>query len=766
MAAKKSASKKKRATPKRVKRRAESARGDVLQQLKVISDAIDLGTWEWDIRSDVVTWSKNVFRLFGLSPKAKVSFRTYEQCILPDDRPMVLNAIDNTLRQGTPYYIMHRIDVPGEGIKWIEAFGKLLRTRSGAPRKMIGTVIDVTRKVRNEEERDEWKTRYEMIVNSSGQLIYDYDIPTGNIMWSGDTMGVLGMTKDELGNIDSWVDMIHPDDREHAFAELERAQHELRKYNVHYRFRTKEGAYREMHDSGMFLARAGVAYRMLGVMADITGQITTQRILEEKSHFIESVASAVPDIINVVDLDTYRPLFANKSFLEELGYSREESDYLRKNMDQVLHPNSMQRYYVFQQALDHLKDNEYYTSEIQAKTKAGHWRWFSSVFTVFQRDSTGRATQALGVIRDITSQHEGNLALIESENRYRTLQEASFGGIALHDMGVIIECNQGLTDLTGYPREELIGMDGLLLMAPEYRELALRYITTQYDQTYDAECITKDGRRIAIEVRGKAVPYKGKMIRVTEFRDITERKQFAAKIMEQNQKLLAITDDLRRKNDQLEEFTQIVSHNLRSPVGNILSLLNYYENATEPKEKEQYFALLKESGHNTLLTLNELNEVLKVKQNPDIERQELQFEKVLQNVLTMLHVQVLESGAVVEADFSELPAIHYPNIYLESIFLNLISNSLKYRKTEVAPSIRIKTFHSNGNKMLTVSDNGLGIDLKRNGHLLFRLRKTFHRHPESRGVGLFLIKSQINAMGGDITATSKVNEGITFTIRF
>jgi light-regulated signal transduction histidine kinase (bacteriophytochrome) len=91
-------------------------------------------------------------------------------------------------------------------------------------------------------------------------------------------------------------------------------------------------------------------------------------------------------------------------------------------------------------------------------------------------------------------------------------------------------------------------------------------ILTGYEKPYDVEGIRKDGTRFSLEVQAKNIPHQGKMIRVTEFRDITERKLAEIRIMEQNSKLLAITEDLKRKNDQLEEFTQIVSHNLRSPV--------------------------------------------------------------------------------------------------------------------------------------------------------------------------------------------------------
>jgi len=367
---------------------------------------------------------------------------------------------------------------------------------------------------------------------------------------------------------------------------------------------------------------------------------------------------------------------------------------------------------------------------------------------------------------DITVLKTIQQELRESEQRFRILQEASFGGIGLHDKGVIIDCNQGLCDLTGYNYEELIGRNGLELIAPEWQQVVIKNIQSGYERPYDVEGIRKDGARYFLEVHAKNIPYHGTTIRVTEFRDISERKRSEEKIIEQNIRLQAITEDLKRKNEQLEEFTQIVSHNLRSPVGNILTLLNFFEGTEAADERAEYLKLLKESGATTLNTLHELNEVLKIKQNRNIEKQVLSFEKVFAHVKAMLSAKIAETGAEIHIDFSQAPIIEYPRIYLESILLNLLSNSLKYIYPGRPPIIHFKTFNIKDHIYLQVSDNGLGINLERYGHQVFKLRKTFHRHPESRGIGLFMIKNQIEAMGGEIILTSKENEGTTFSVNF
>ncbi|HEY0743022.1 MAG TPA: PAS domain-containing protein [Chryseosolibacter sp.] len=611
----------------------ESAR-----QLEIILTTAPIGIWEWNIETNSVAWSGKVFEIFQLPAKTfEKSYETYQSLMHPDDRPKMQRHLQASLASNKKdYFIEHRIIRPDGEERWLLVEAVIVRNAKGVPVKMSGTVQDITERKRIEDDREDWKARHELVSTAAGLVIYDYDIPSGNILWSGNIRDVLGYTPSELGDVDRWVEMIHPEDRAEAFSLLEKAKSENKPYDVYYRFSKNDGAYCYMHDRGVFLpGRTGEPHRMLGMMNDVS-----ERVRAEES-------------------------------------------------------------------------------------------------------------------------------LRESEHRFRILQQASFGGIGLHDKGKILDCNQGLCDITGYRYDELIGSNGLDLIAPEWRDFVLDKILSGYDKTYDVEGIRKDGSRYFLEIRGKNLPMEGKTIRVTEFRDITDRKVSEEKIAEQNRKLFAVTDELRRKNHQLQEFTQIVSHNLRSPVGNILTLLTFYDNASSEEEKRELIALLKESGATTLMMLDELNDVLKIKQDKNIPQQEIVFEKMVHQVTSMLTARITEVKAQITFDFSGAPAIHYPGIYLESILLNLLDNALKYHSPERRPEIFLRTYKDeNGHIILSVKDNGLGINLERYGHQVFKLRKTFHHHPESRGIGLFMIKNQIEAMGGTIRVESIENEGTCFFVNF
>lgn len=249
-----------------------------------------------------------------------------------------------------------------------------------------------------------------------------------------------------------------------------------------------------------------------------------------------------------------------------------------------------------------------------------------------------------------------------------------------------------------------------------------------------------------------------------------KRIQAENKIIESNKNLENIVVDrtvyLTNQNKQLEDFAHIVSHNLRGPVSNLNTILNFCKESETVEEKEELMEMFEKTVGNIGSTLNELLEVVSIRHESRKEKQKVLFQTVFTKIKETFQGQVLELKAEVTADFSEAPEIEYFSTYLESIMQNLLSNALKYNSPDRKTVIHFATTNKNGNVVLAVSDNGLGIDLSKNGSRLFGLHKTFHEHPEAKGIGLFLTKAQVEAMGGEISVASKVNEGTTFKIAF
>src|SRR5690606_14611611 len=248
--------------------------------------------------------------------------------------------------------------------------------------------------------------------------------------------------------------------------------------------------------------------------------------------------------------------------------------------------------------------------------------------------------------------------------------------------------------------------------------------------------------------------------------DITTRKTAEEELLHSKGNMESILHKLREQNHQLDEFAHIISHNLRSPVGNIQALLSFLGDSSTIEDYKLIFEKLRNTSANLNETMNELMDTLRIKENVKITKSDLRFKDILDKVVQSLEGNLIQCSASVTFDFNRAPQLHYPKTYLESIFQNLLSNAVKYRSPERHLEVHFSTDIINDAIELRVRDNGLGIDLERYGDKLFGMHKTFHEHQEARGVGLFLTKTQVETLGGEIFAESEVNVGTTFVIRF
>ncbi|MET0759298.1 MAG: ATP-binding protein, partial [Flavobacterium sp.] len=241
--------------------------------------------------------------------------------------------------------------------------------------------------------------------------------------------------------------------------------------------------------------------------------------------------------------------------------------------------------------------------------------------------------------------------------------------------------------------------------------------------------------------------------------DITDLKKTEQKLKEQ----LVL---LKYQNKQLNDFNYIISHNLRGPLVSIAMLVDYIENSTDEAEQKELFKKIKPVLNTISETFDELVESLQVKYDLKIKSDKIIVKDCVKKTLSILGYEISSSEADIEIDINEAPVISFPGKYLNSILFNLISNSLKYKSPDRKPIIKIKTKKIKDRILLSVTDNGLGIDLNMHKNNLFKIRKVFHKHPDAKGFGLFMTKTQVEAMGGKIWAESTPNVGSTFFVEF
>src|SRR5829696_2585517 len=236
----------------------------------------------------------------------------------------------------------------------------------------------------------------------------------------------------------------------------------------------------------------------------------------------------------------------------------------------------------------------------------------------------------------------------------------------------------------------------------------------------------------------------------------------------QNEQKEKMTTDLIQRNKDLEQFTYIISHNLRAPVANIIGLSYRLKQTGLPDDlRSQIGAGLSTSVSKLDEVIRDLNDILKIRQKVDESKQLINFTKFASDIQLSIEKMIENEKAVILWDFTEAEEIITIKSYLHSIFFNLISNSLKYRQPTVAPMIKITSQKIDGKIVLLFEDNGIGIDLSTAREHVFGLYKRFHTdRAEGKGMGLYMVKTQVESMGGKISISSEVNAGTQFRIEF
>jgi PAS domain S-box-containing protein len=241
--------------------------------------------------------------------------------------------------------------------------------------------------------------------------------------------------------------------------------------------------------------------------------------------------------------------------------------------------------------------------------------------------------------------------------------------------------------------------------------------------------------------------------------DITDRKE-----MEEKQNVLV--ERLSFQNTQLFDFCNIVTHNLRGPLNNMSMLIEMIGDSSNQEEQRELVSKLQPLIDGLRDNFNRLVETIQIKQDLEIKSERVNLEACLKKTLEGLELEVKKATARVVIDCSEAPELNFPPKYIDSIFHNLISNSLKYRSPNRRLVICIKTKQVGNSIFLSVEDNGLGIDMEKYGEHIFKIGKVFHNHSNAKGLGLYMTKTQVEMMGGSIEVESEVEKGTKFTIEF
>lgn len=328
--------------------------------------------------------------------------------------------------------------------------------------------------------------------------------------------------------------------------------------------------------------------------------------------------------------------------------------------------------------------------------------------------------------------------------------------------GYFKKVNAAVSNLLGYTMEELYArpINDFVFCADKRSTQQVRNELTKSKPLFHFQnrYVKKNGEIIWLSWTSH--PVESDQLVFAIAKDITHSKRLEA---DRNALLTRMTNT----NEDLKQLTYTTSHDLRSPVNNLLAVLDLLDiSKINDQEASELIRIVKLSGEYLKETLDNYVDALSEKHEKLATKEEVDLDISLNKVLLSISSLIETSKATIHTDFSKLDKITFNNAYMESVFLNLLTNAIKYARPDRLPEISIKSEKVNGRNHVIFADNGMGFDMEKVKDKIFGLHQKFHNNIDSKGIGLYLVHNHITSLAGKISVESKVNEGAKFTMSF
>ncbi|AKD02091.1 hypothetical protein PKOR_01720 [Pontibacter korlensis] len=486
------------------------------------------------------------------------------------------------------------------------------------------------------------------------------------------------------------------------------------------------------------------------ILRDVTKTYNSNRIIEQQAYKLDNILESITDAFITLDKD-WRFSYVNTVFANQEGYTQDE--LMGKNIWETF-PSMISTDFQrnCKEALEsgqarHFEESYHHTGKAFRYSVYPSGEGLSIYFTDI--------TEALQ-----TKEELEKLSLVASRTT---------NSVIITDRERKVEwVNDGFTRLTGYTLDEALGHtpNELLQYTDGLDEEANKVINAKLlkgtPASFEVLSHKKNGEKVWVSVEATPIhDESGNLVRIISIQtDITALKKSELS-------LARLTEDLYRQNSDLQQFTYIVSHNLRSPIANALGLSTILQKAD--RSSATYDTALKNLQESALkldTVVRDVNTILSIRDNKHTQPKELvEITEVCQQAFLNLQESLEHCDGKVTFDIQEGLSVKANKAYLHSIFYNLMSNAIKYRSSERALNLQVKCYTCpEKGAVITISDNGLGFDMEKVGNDLFKLYKRFHPDKKGRGIGLYLVKTHVEAMEGRIEVSSQVDVGTSFSI--
>ena len=750
------------------------------QRFKKIIDGAGMGTWEHNLQTRELIYNEHWANIIGhsIADLQPITVDTWRALVHPEDLPRAVKKMyDHLVGKADFYEVEVRLKHKNGSWVWVLDKGSVATfTADGKPEWIMGLIQDITERKSNEL----LLTHYKDLLQSTKEVAqigtWEMDMLAEKLEWST-------ITKDIFGVSQSYEPAYN--DAINFYAEGESRQRLQSKMNALIKngvafdeellVQTPKNDLKWVRAIGTPVLKKGICIRIYGLLQDINEKnIALKKLALQEEQFRQTFDFA-PNGIALVSPDG-KWLRINRSFCNLLGYS--EQELLTTDFQHITHPDDLEADLALVKLV--LKgERAGYTIEKRYLHKNG-----SIVYALLAvslvRSLDDEPMYFISQVNDITPIKTLEFALKESLDKMKSIRDAStrVGIIETDVNGLIRVFNVGAENLLGYKATEVLNKQTPLLIYSK-TELAERegYLAQLYGRPIVGfETITVNLQTNTFETQEWTFLRKNE----SEFNvqcTITPVKNSSGVVIgylfiffditllkDAEREIKSLLDVTHEQNNRLLNFAHIVSHNLRSHSGNIGMVLELMKEEMPASTQNEFYPLLQKASANLTDTILHLNEIVLMTTGVNKNMVPLNLFEYVEKAGLSIQAIVSENEATIQNEIGKDLFVQAIPAYLESIFLNLLTNALKYKSPFRKPVINISAQTDGRYVSILVKDNGSGIDLKLHGNKLFGMYKTFHGNRDARGIGLFITKNQVEAMGGSIEAESEINIGTVFTI--